>query len=103
MEIGSLKPSEFLPSEIALGNELGISQGIVRKALNQMVGEKLLARRQAKGTFVAEHTQDDSIFRFCRILDPNGESLIPVTDVFSVTRRQAHDEEASLLQQKNGS
>lgn len=95
METGRPKPSEFLPSKIALGNELGISQGIVRKALHQMVCETLLARRQAKGTFVAEHTQEDSVFRSFQIREPNGENLIPVTDVFSVARRQASEDEAS--------
>jgi GntR family transcriptional regulator len=99
---GDWKPSEFLPSEIALANELGVSQGTVRKALNQMVSEKLLARRQGKGTFVAEHTQEDSLFRFFRIRKPNGESLIPETQVLSVKRRRASDEEASHLQLENG-
>ncbi|MFT4629051.1 MAG: GntR family transcriptional regulator [Dinoroseobacter sp.] len=97
------KPSESLPSEIALADELGVSQGTVRKALNQMVAEKLLARRQGKGTFVAAHTQEDSLFRFFRIRQPNGESLIPVTEVLSVDRRQASDEECSHLQQAIGS
>ena len=100
---GDWKPSESLPSEIALADELGVSQGTVRKALNQMVAEKLLARRQGKGTFVAEHTQEDSLFRFFRIREPNGESMIPVTEVLSVERRQASDEERSHLQQANGS
>jgi GntR family transcriptional regulator len=68
-----------------------------------MVVEKLLARRQGKGTFVAEHTQEDSLFRFFLIREPNGESLIPVTHVFSVKRRQASDEEALHLQLENGS
>jgi GntR family transcriptional regulator len=31
---GDWKPSEPLPSEIVLANELGVSQGTVRKALN---------------------------------------------------------------------
>jgi len=86
---GEWKPSDSIPSEIALAEELGVSQGTVRKALNQMVAENLLARRQGKGTFVAEHTQESSLFRFFRFREPNGESLIPETDVLSVSRRLA--------------
>jgi len=89
---GDWKPSEPLPSEIALAEQLGVSQGTVRKALNQMVAENLLLRRQGKGTFVAEHTQESSLFRFFRYREPSGESLIPVTRVVSATRAIASEE-----------
>lgn len=84
---GHWKPSESLPSEMALAEELGVSQGTVRKALNQMVAENLLERQQGKGTYVAEHTQASSLFRFFRLREPNGESLIPETRVLSSERR----------------
>lgn len=94
---GTWKPSQLIPSEMALAAELGVSQGTVRKALNQMVAQKMLERRQGKGTFVAEHTQESSLFRFFRLREPNGESLIPETNVISSSRRKATDEEASKL------
>ena len=94
---GSWKPSQLIPSEMALADELGVSQGTVRKALNQMVTEKMLERRQGKGTFVVEHTQESSLFRFFRLREPNGESLIPETQVISSSRREATDEEANKL------
>ena len=86
---GEWKPAEPLPSEMALAEQLGVSQGTVRKALNQMVAEKLLDRRQGKGTFVAEHTQESSLFRFFRHRLPGGESVIPETEVLDVTRTRA--------------
>lgn len=95
---GHWKPSEPLPSEMALAEELGVSQGTVRKALNQMVAENLLARRQGKGTFVAEHTQESSLFRFFRLREPKGESLIPETVVLSIRRREPSDLERQNLQ-----
>lgn len=84
---GHWKPSEPLPSEMALAEELGVSQGTVRKALNQLVAENLLERRQGKGTYVAEHTQESSLFRFFRLREPGGESLIPETQVLASSRR----------------
>ena len=39
---GYWKPAEALPSEYALANELGVSQGTVRKALNELEAEKLV-------------------------------------------------------------
>lgn len=100
---GDWKPSEPLPSEHALADELGVSQGTVRKALNQMVAEKLLERKQGKGTFVAEHTQESSLFRFFRFREPAGDSLIPETRVLSVQRRPAQQAECDHLNLESGS
>jgi len=99
---GHWKPSEPLPSEHALAAELGVSQGTVRKALNQMVAEKLLQRRQGKGTFVAEHTQESSLFRFFRFQEPGGQSMVPETRIISITRRLALDKEREPLSLDHG-
>ena len=94
---GEWKPSEALPSEQALAVELGVSQGTVRKALNSLVSEKLLERRQGKGTFVAEHTHESTFFRFFHFSEPGGESLIPMTEIISVGRRIATSAERKNL------
>jgi GntR family transcriptional regulator len=80
-----------------LAEELGVSQGTVRKALNQMVAEKMLQRQQGKGTFVAEHTQESDLFRFFRLREPHGEVLIPETVVLGSSRRRAARDEAEKL------
>lgn len=94
---GHWKPSEPLPSEHALAAELGVSQGTVRKALNQMVAENLLLRRQGKGTYVAEHTQESSLFRFFRFKQPGGDSMVPETTVLSSEKRLAKERETQVL------
>ena len=50
---GEWGPGSFLPSEIALAKEYGVSQGTLRKALNALTREKRLVRYQGKGTAVA--------------------------------------------------
>ncbi|MFK8048405.1 MAG: GntR family transcriptional regulator [Halioglobus sp.] len=94
---GTWKPTESLPSEQALAAELGVSQGTVRKALNNLVAEKLLERRQGKGTYVAEHTHESSFFRFFHFSEPGQESLIPDTSIISVGRRSSTAKERSYL------
>lgn len=94
---GYWKPSEPLPSEFALADELGVSQGTVRKALNQMVAENFLTRHQGKGTYVSEHTQESSLFRFFRYRLPGGGSVIPETVVRSTKRRKATKLETKKL------
>jgi GntR family transcriptional regulator len=73
------RPSEPLPSEQALAEQLKVSQGTVRKALDALVMEKLIERRQGKGTFVAEHTQERALFRFFRLAEPGGARTLPTS------------------------
>ena len=94
---GEWKPPEALPSEYALADELGVSQGTVRKALNVMEAEKLVERRQGKGTFVTEHTDEASIFRFFRLTRLDGTRLTPEGELESIGRRQAKREEKLIL------
>ena len=56
------RPGTALPSEIQLAGELGVSQGTVRKAINDLVAEHILFRRQGLGTFVSEHTEHRLLF-----------------------------------------
>jgi GntR family transcriptional regulator len=74
---GDWKAGESLPSEQALARELGVSQGTVRKVLDGLTAEKLLERRQGKGTFIAENTKERTLFRFFRIAYPGGRRTTP--------------------------
>ena len=98
---GYWKPAAALPSEFALADELGVSQGTVRKALNQLVAENILIRRQGKGTYVSEHTQESSMFRFFRYREAGGDDLIPVTEIIDVKKRKANRREAQKLELDN--
>ena len=59
---GEWGPGSFLPSEIALAKEYGVSQGTLRKALNALTREKRLVRYQGKGTAVAVLDEDSALF-----------------------------------------
>lgn len=74
---GAWKPGDLLPTELELAAEYGVSQGTVRKALAALEGEKLIVRRQGIGTYVARHARDTVLFRFFRIVSPDGARLTP--------------------------
>lgn len=88
---GAWLPAEALPSEQALAAELRVSQGTVRKALDALAAENLVQRRQGKGTYVAEHTQEHALFRFFRLARPDtdGERVTPESTGDTVRRRAA--------------
>jgi GntR family transcriptional regulator len=74
---GVWRPGTSLPSEQSLAREMGVSQGTMRKVLDALTAENLLERRQGKGTFIAENTQERTLFRFFRLARPGGKRLTP--------------------------
>ena len=68
LEAGEWRPGEIIPSETELAARFGVSQGTVRKAIDEMAAENLLVRRQGKGTFVATHSDPRAFFRFLRLV-----------------------------------
>jgi len=49
-----------------------VSQGTVRKAIDELAGENLLMRRQGKGTFVSTHAERQVQYRFLRLRPDEG-------------------------------
>lgn len=74
---GVWRAGEALPSELNLAKELGVSQGTVRKVFDALTVENVLERRQGRGTFIAENTQERAQFRFFRMARPGGKRLTP--------------------------
>lgn len=78
---GEWKPGELVPSELELAARFQVSQGTVRKAVDELAAENLLMRRQGRGTFVATHHEPRAHFRFLRIAPDEGEA-VPATSRF---------------------
>jgi GntR family transcriptional regulator len=74
LEGGEWHPGGAIPSESELALRFNVSQGTVRKAVDEMAAENLLVRRQGKGTFVASHDDPRAFFRFLRLAALNGET-----------------------------
>ena len=69
---GEWRSGEVIPSEGELAIRYGVSQGTVRKAIDEMAAENLVIRRQGKGTFVASHDDPRAFFRFLRLVPLGG-------------------------------
>lgn len=100
---GYWKPGDLLPSEFQLAEELGVSQGTVRKALDEMTAGNLLVRRQGRGTYVAEHDQEHALFHFFKMTDREGRPLVPESRVLRISKGRARAVEAARLQLAAGS
>lgn len=100
--VGDWKPGEAIPSEIELAQKFGVSQGTVRKAIDQLSAENILIRKQGKGTFVATHAEPQHQYRFLRIIPNNADKHHPASRFVEVRRGKANSEIARALDVKSG-
>jgi GntR family transcriptional regulator len=73
LEAGEWKPGEAIPSEMDLAARFRVSQGTVRKAIDELAAEQPVVRRQGKGTFVATHAEQHVRYRFLKLVPDSGD------------------------------
>jgi GntR family transcriptional regulator len=86
---GQWKPGDMIPNEFQLAAEFNVSQGTVRKALIALEADKLIVRRQGRGTYVARHTGEQTLFQFFRMVDSEHRRLTPLSRPWSQTQIKA--------------
>ncbi|HSW19123.1 MAG TPA: GntR family transcriptional regulator [Ramlibacter sp.] len=73
LQAGEWKPGEAIPSEMDLAARFRVSQGTVRKAIDELAAENLVVRRQGKGTFVSTHSEQQVQYRFLKLVPDSGD------------------------------
>lgn len=102
LSAGEWLPGQVIPSEIELAARFGVSQGTVRKAIDEMATENVLVRRQGKGTFVATHAEQETQYRFLRLMPDDGSPPALQRRLLDCRRMRAPLEVARLLALKSG-
>jgi len=102
LQAGEWKPGEAIPSEMDLAARFKVSQGTVRKAIDELATENLLVRRQGKGTFVATHAEQKVQFRFLRLAPDDGEPAGAQRRFIDCRRLRAPSDIARSLNLKSG-
>jgi GntR family transcriptional regulator len=102
LQSGEWKPGELIPSEVELAARFKVSQGTVRKAIDELSAENLVVRRQGKGTFVATHHEERAHYRFLRLMPDVGDAHQADNRIIEVKRMRAPAEVARLLDVKSG-
>jgi GntR family transcriptional regulator len=101
--VGEWAPGAAIPSEFDLADRYGVSQGTVRKAIDELAAENILMRRQGKGTFVATHSEEEVKLRFLRLVAADGSKELLDNQLLSCERVKASAEMARILAIKAGS
>ena len=105
LQAGEWKPGEAIPSEMELAARFRVSQGTVRKAIDEMATDNLVVRRQGRGTFVATHAEQQVQFRFLKLVPDSGTpgSEGPAQrDIIDCRRTRATAEVARALALRTG-
>ena len=97
LESAEWRPGQAIPSEQELALRFSVSQGTVRKAIDEMAAENLLVRKQGKGTYVASHNDPRALFRFLRLVPIDGELAHPQSIPLDCWRAKAGNEAARML------
>jgi GntR family transcriptional regulator len=102
LQAGEWQPGQAIPSEMELASRFRVSQGTVRKAIDEMAAENVLVRRQGKGTFVATHAEQSTQYRFLRLTPDDGHAAPLSRRLLECKRMRAPAEVGRLLQLKAG-
>ena len=100
--IGEISSGRFphgasLPSELDLARQYGVHQGTVRKAIDGLVADRVLVRRQGSGTYVATPDDDAILFRFYRLKPDTGASRFPQSRIIGCETGLCDAREAKAL------
>jgi GntR family transcriptional regulator len=100
---GRYPMGQALPAEKDLSKELDVSIGTLRKAVDELVAEGIVVRRQGRGTYVAEHDLKRLLYYFFHVVKHDADKKEnPRVELVSLTTATASKEEASKLEIKEG-
>lgn len=98
---GEWAPGQALPNEFALAEELHTSIGTVRKAMGLLEEQSVVVRRQGRGTFVRDFSQQP--FALSSLVDQSGNALIEKIVSTAPVKALADDSVADSLEIPVGS
>ena len=90
-------PGKSIPSEVELAKKYNVSQGTVRKAIDDLAADKILIRRQGKGTFVSTHNEENIQLRFLRLTEKSGKKEKLENKLISFEKEKASNQIAKAL------
>ena len=97
IELGEVPPGDALPSETVIAVAMGVSIGTLRRAVDELVAEHILVRRQGRGTFVATHTADRFLFQFFHVERSDGLRESPQVELLAFERVRLDEDSAQAL------
>ncbi|MGD9952041.1 MAG: GntR family transcriptional regulator [Burkholderiales bacterium] len=94
---GEWRAGTALPAEARLARHYGVAIGTLRRAIDELVAERVVVRRQGSGTYVATHSTRRLMFHFFHVVPRAGGRQLPRTRTLAFSRGRARADEARRL------
>jgi GntR family transcriptional regulator len=97
IQSGKFQIGRALPNETELSARFGVSIGTLRRAVEELVADRVLLRQQGRGTFVGQLDRDRYMYQFFKIEGRNGQREFPHVRLLAFERVRANAEESQAL------
>jgi GntR family transcriptional regulator len=102
LRTGVWAAGDRLPPEPELARLFGVGIGTIRRAVEQLVAERLLIRRAGRGTIVARFTDEHAFDLYFSYVDAAGTAVKVTAELQSFARERATARFASLFGMERG-
>lgn len=97
---GEWKPSTAIPNEGDLARQFGVSPGTTRKALDLLEAQRLLTRRQGRGTFVNDQSSEELAVRYSNIRERDGTHVGDEVQILDISEGAVSETECLRLRMR---
>jgi GntR family transcriptional regulator len=94
---GQWKAGSAIPNEADLAREFGVSPGTMRKALDLLETQRVLTRRQGRGTFVNDQSSAEMALRYSKLRGADGRPMASDVAVSQFSEGAANSRELLRL------
>jgi GntR family transcriptional regulator len=95
--VGQWKAGNAIPNEADLAREFGVSPGTMRKALDLLESQRVLTRRQGRGTFINDQNSAEMAQRYNKLRGPDGRPVVGEPEVGPIREGAATELETRRL------
>ncbi|MFT4064061.1 GntR family transcriptional regulator [Paraburkholderia sp.] len=102
LRTGQWAAGDKIPTEPQLAGEFGVGIGTIRRAVEELVAERLLIRRAGRGTIVARFTDEHAFDQYFSFVDASGASLKVSARLLRFGKERASQDVAATLRLERG-
>lgn len=102
LRTGQWTAGDKIPAEPQLAEEFGVGIGTIRRAVEELVAERLLIRRAGRGTIVAKFADEHAFDQYFSFVDTSGESMKVTARLLRFGKERASPALASTLKLERG-
>ncbi|WP_242538545.1 GntR family transcriptional regulator [Trinickia acidisoli] len=102
LRTGEWVAGDKIPTEPQLAEAFGVGIGTIRRAVEELVAERLLIRRAGRGTIVAKFADEHAFDQYFNFVDRDGQAVHVTAQLLRFRKERATPALASILKLERG-